>query len=338
MKKKRGIGRFLFALILGAAAVIGVIALCDSRRVFAQEEMNNHTGKSWHYLYKYAQAKMPVDVLILGNSHAYTGIQPAHMSRMMGKRCFILASQGNYATDAYYMLEEALSIVKPKMVIVETYLIRDYKQRELSPADLNCQFQSFENRRNVKMKLKSTPELFAVDDIPYAWSATLRNHSYIFENRALLKYNLQHPQAPEYKDKEYLGRFVRFMKGLSEETMERYRTEGAPVDGAKMTVSEDARNAVSRIKALCKQKRVKLMFLTIPMYHEHITNAEALRSNLDPLVGDYAWLFLQAQAFDSYFTPDCFEDTYGENQHQTAGGALKTTDVLVDFIDYSKLL
>lgn len=325
--------RFILEILAIVLLAGGVVALLDARRVFAQEEGNNHTGKRWYYLYKYAkQKKNAIDVLVLGNSHAYTGLLPEVLSKELGQRCFILASQGNRITDSYYMLEEALTVCKPKLLVIETYTIRDYRQRRLSGIDLNCQFQSFENRRNVWLKLKSTPALFSVDNAPYAWSQTLRNHSYLFDNPQLVSYNWKHPGAPVYKDKEYLGRFIRFTSGLEEPTLERYRREGPPEDGAAMTVGADAERSVQKILALCKKKGIKVMFLTIPMYHGHIAHPEALHANLAPVIGNYPWLDLQAPVYNDFFTPDCFENTYNANQHQTSTGAYKTSLLLARFI------
>ena len=325
--------RFILEILAIVLLAGGVVALLDARRVFAQEEGNNHTGKRWYYLYKYAkQKKNAIDVLVLGNSHAYTGLLPEVLSKELGRRCFILASQGNRITDSYYMLEEALTVCKPKLLVIETYTIRNYRQRQLSGIDLSCQFQSFENRRNTWLKLKSTPFLFSVDNAPYAWSQTLRNHSYLFDNPALVSYNWKHPVPPAYRDKEYLGRFVRFTTGLEEPTLERYRREGPPEDGAAMTVGADAERSVRKILALCRKKGIKVMFLTIPMYHGHIAHPEAMHANLAPVIGNYPWLDLQAPVYNDFFTPDCFENTYNANQHQTSTGAYKTSLLLARFI------
>ena len=326
----------ILAIVLAAGALV---ALLDARRVFAQEENNNHTGKRWYYLYKYGkQKRSAIDVLVLGNSHAYTGLLPEVLSEQLGRRTFLLASQGNRITDSYYMLEEALTVCKPKLLVIETYTIRDYRQRKMTGVDLSCQFQSFENRRNVWLKLKSTPTLFSVDNAPYAWSQTLRNHSYLFDNPALVSYNLKHPGAPVYKDKEYLGRFIRFTSGLEEATLERYRREGPPEDGAAMTVGEDAARSVRKILSLCRKKGIRVMFLTIPMYHEHIAHPEALHAHLAPVIGNCPWLDLQAPVYNDFFTPDCFENTYNANQHQTSTGAWKTSLLLARFIGENRLI
>lgn len=327
--KEKGFVRFILELLIVAAVALGAIALCDSRRVFAADETNNHISKKWHYLYLYAKQGKPIDILVVGNSHAYTGIIPEIIKEMLGARCFILAAPGVQMDDCSYMLEEALTIIQPKLVVLETYPINDYVQKALSSSDLSDQFTSFASRRNLKLKLKSMFKLFKVDDIPFAWSSTLRNHDIIFDDPLLLQYNLKNPSAPKYNpDEEYLGRFSRFTSGLNEETLNRYKTEGAPVDGSKIKPGPDAIKATERMLKMCKDRDIPTAFLTVPMYHEHVANAEQWHENLKLVVGEVPWLDLQLPANNYLFGPQCFENTYEVNQHQTVEGATMTTNLL----------
>ena len=319
--------------------VIAIICVIDKRRIFAYDESNNHTGKRWDYLYRY-EGRMCIDVLVLGNSHAYTGLLPEEMSRRLGKTCFILASQGNYLTDAYYMLKEALEVSLPELVVIETYLIREYDQKNLKAGDLICQIQSFDARRSRWQKFYSTFELFSFENAPYAWSSTLRNHSYIFDNVDQLRYNFAHPHPPKYPNELYLGRYIRFLTGIEQDILERYDNEGAPVDGREMTVSTDAFKAMEKISYLCKEKGIKVMFLTLPMYKDHVGNYAEWKRNLSGLIGryDYPWLDLQYDYNDEIFGPECFENTYRKNQHMTATGALRASALVSEYIESMLLI
>jgi len=331
--REKGFWRFVLEVLLVTAALVGIIVCCDVRRVFAADEANNHIGKKWHYLYLYAQQKKPVDILVIGNSHAYTGLRPEVIKDMTGLNCFILAAPGVRQDDCSYMLEEALSILKPRVVVLETYPINEYVQKELKPGQLSDQFKSFESRRNLSLKLKSMLRLFRPEDLPYAWSRTLRNHDFLFDDFNLLKYNLKHPEGPKYNpDENYWGRFIAFTTGLKEETLKRYKTEGPVVDGSKIWPGPDAIHATERMLDMCKKNRIPVMFLTIPMYHEHVINAEIWHDHLKYLIGDTPWLDLQLPVYDSLFEPDCFEDTYKENQHQTSRGATKSSISLSRFL------
>lgn len=331
--KAKGFLKFILEVIAAFAVVLAALYLCDSRRVFASDELNNHIGKKWHYLYQYAKENKPVDLLIIGNSHAYTGLLPEMMTKQLGMRSFILAAPGVCMDECGYMLEEALQIISPKLVILETYPINEYVQKELDGQMLSDQYASFENRRDRSIKLKSSLKLFRLDDVPMAWSSTLRNHDILFDNPGLLKYNLGHPEPPQYDPKEeYLGRYARFKKGLSQETLDRYRSEGAPVDGRSIVPGPDAIKATRRMVEMCRHKDIPVMFFTIPMYHEHVSGAKEWHENLRPLIGNVPWLDLQLPGYDSSFGPECFEDTYHANQHLTIEGAKRATQILSEFI------
>jgi len=332
IKKKKGIQAFVIESIAIFAVVIAVICVLDSRRVFSQEENNNHTGRRWNALYAMKGKNNAADILVLGNSHAYCGLLPEVVEEITGLSCFILASQGNFVTDSYYMLEEALTLVKPKILVVETYLMRDYVQKEMTDGNLNCQFQSFENRRNFCLKLKSTPVLFSADNAPYAWSKTLRNHSYLFEKPDLVKFNLKHPESQLPKEKNYKGRFICFQNGLTDPVLERYKKEGPPVNGASMVVGEQARLYCRKIISLCQKNGIRVVFLTIPMYKEHISNVQTYHSNLSEAIGSSPWLDLQQSEFNQYFNENCFEDTYKQNQHQTSTGAYISSQILSQWL------
>ncbi len=330
--KEKGFLKFFLEFLAVIVATIAIIVACDARRVFAADESNNHVGKKWYYLYLYAKQHKPIDILIIGNSHAYTGVLPERFKEQLNARCFVLAAPGVQMDDCSYMLEEALSIIRPQLVILETYPINGYVQKELNNQDLSDQFASFANRRNVRLKLASMFKLFRLDDIPFAWSATLRNHDIIFDNRLLLKYNRAHPSAPQYDPRqEYLGRFARFQTGLTEATLQRYKTEGAPVDGSTIKPGPDAMKATKRMVKMCRDRNIPVLFYTIPMYKEHVTNAERWHENLTPAVGNHYWLDLQL--FSDNFGPECFEDTYQGNQHMSIPGADQATRVLIEFIN-----
>ena len=330
---------FILELFAGFVLVLGVLVWCEKRRVFFRDEENNHTAKRWHYLYEYARQHKDIDVMVLGNSHAFTGLLPELLSKELDARTFILASPGTYITDGYYMLEEALTLHNPKLVVIETYPIGNFNQRHLPAVDLLGYFQSFDCRRNTKLKLRSTFKLFTLDSAPYAWSTALRNHSYIFDNPDLIRYNLKHPEGPVYDDtEEYLGRFIRFTSGLTEETLNRYVTEGPPVDATKMTVSKDAADALQNILDLCKKKNIQVLFLTLPMFTLHVANSDALYDNLKPYVGDYPWFYSQHASLYRFLGPDCFEDTYNANQHMTYKGARLLSEVLALHIKRNKFL
>jgi hypothetical protein len=329
-------------MLLLVALVAGVICYLDRKGYFNPDDSNNHTLKKWDAIYELSEEN-DIDVLLIGNSHMYSGINPEHLSNKLGATAFIIASPGTTIGDSYYSLVEALKICRPKAVVVETYGISKIEQLNMEPASLSNQFQSFSARRNLTTKLLSTPHLFNSDNYLYAWSNTLRNHDFIFTNTNQLAINRELIKLEEdktewdIKKKLYLGRFVRFTSGLEDSSLLKYEKKGAPVDGKEFTYSESSEYYTQQIIELCEAEGIPVVFLTLPMYEKHVKNYPYWKKQIAGILGSkYAasdkWLDMQAAPIIKNFTPDCFENTFETNQHMTYDGSVLASGWLADFL------
>ena len=309
---------------------------CDRVGIFNADTTNDHTFKKWESFYEFTEKRIPVDIMLFGNSHLYTGINPKNLSLALGSTAFIFGFPGTHIADSYFAMLEAIKIQKPKLIIVETYGINDFNPYDLTESGLSDQFKSFSARRDVVTKLISTPFLFTPDNYLYAWSATLRNHNYVFTNPELLRKNWQlSRQNVRFKARKlYLGRFVRFTSGLQKDVLKRYEVEGAPVNGADYTYSDYAAHYVEKIVSLCEQENIELLFLTLPMYEKHISNYAEWERTLSELIKSYPnkWLNMQHGSGYEGFKEFAFEDTYNNNQHMTYNGSILASYKLADFI------
>ncbi len=329
--------RPVLAVVIKASVLFMLLGLvvkyCDDNQFFDAEKVNNHTLKKWNYFYEFVKKK-DVDVLLVGNSHLYTGINPKNLSCALGVNAFILASPGTSTADYYYTLKEALTVSSPKLVVVETYGINGASPHGFEGSPLADQFKSFSARRNLSEKLKSTPFLFLPKNYPYAWSNTIRNHDYLYNNTEQLDKNVELSKAKKKRLKDlYLGRFVRFQTGLTDSLLAMYVKNGAPVKGDAYQVNDLDKEYVSKIKDLCVVNDVKVMFLTLPMYKDHVHNYSAWKNSLTDVIGsDSNWLDQQDSLGYVGFNRDCFENTYSENQHMTYPGSLLSTYKLASYI------
>ncbi|MBI9069120.1 MAG: hypothetical protein JEZ09_17625 [Salinivirgaceae bacterium] len=325
------------ALILILIVGIGLF-YSDYKGYFNPDNSNNHTEKKWNWFYKFSK-KSNVDILLLGNSHLYSGINPKNLSAALGANAFILASPGTHIGDAYFGLKEALKESTPSLVIIETFGINNFDPYSLKEGNLSDQFKSFSARKNIVEKIISTPSLFNVNNYPYAWSNTLRNHDFLYNNKKQLETNLKiiRGEKKTKKDKLYLGRFVRFTKGLQKDILNEYDSKGAPVDGSKYEYSKYAEAYVDKIVSLCKEKDIKLLFLTLPMYSKHVSNYKIWKNKLSGIISNYnsPWLDLQLPEYTNDFPEFCFENTYDFNQHITYQGSLIATYKLAKFIKHT---
>lgn len=314
-------------------AIVLVISYCDHKGYFEANNQNNHTLKKWNSFYALTP-KHKVDIVLVGNSHLYTGLNPKNLSEALGMTSFILASPGTNIADSYYCLEEALEKCKPQIAVVETYGISDFHLDSLAPSSLSEQIKSFSARKNTYLKLLSTPALFNTGSWGYAWSSALRNHNFLLTDPEQIRKNLN--PAPQPSSRLYLGRFVRWTTGIEDSTLLKYKTLGAPVDGGNYTYSKDAEKYVKKIVDLCQENNIKLIFLTLPMYHQHIKNYSHWKKNLGKLILPYTdkWLDLQEPYNHQLLGPECFEDSYSTNQHITYQGSLICSYLLAKYIEH----
>ena len=317
--------------------LFGLLSLIEAKGYFNPDNKNNHTLRKWNTYYEFTETH-PVDILLLGNSHLYTGINPKNLSAALGCNSFIIASPGTFVIDHYYSLVEALKISSPKLVIVETFGLRGIEPHDFSKGDLSDQFKSFMARKDIPSKLVSTPHIFAIENYPYAWFNSLRNHSYLYTNQEQIKKNLENKnQSDDKDDKLYLGRYVRFQTGIEDSTIQKYKTQGAPVDGNEFETNDVLAEYTQKIINLCEENNIELAFVTLPMFKKHVSSYDTWKFRLDSVIPEpYStseyWLDMQDEKGYNGFTRRSFENTYRENQHMTYSGSLLATYKLVDFI------
>ena len=338
MKRKRAWWVLAMKFLFLFAVVISVVVYTDAKGFFEPDQSNNHTDKKWNSFYRFTETDT-VDVVLVGNSHCYAGVNPKNLSAALGVNCFVLASPGTTIIDSYYCLEEALERTHPTVAIIETYCINDNVNRKLTAGALSDQFKSYNARKNLPLKLASMPMLFSPENYAPAWSKTIRNHDFIFRDRAQLEANAQLLKQPKQKkeDKLYLGRFVSFTSGIVDTTMIKYDSLGAPVDGSQQKVNDENVRYVQKAVDLCHQYHVIPVFVTIPMYYRHIEHYDDWKRTIDSVITSTgaAWLDLQEPYDTTIFDPDCFENTYKSNQHMTYRGSVRSAYKIAHFLEDS---
>ena len=144
---------FLIEGAFGLFLVLAPIRWMDRRGLFDIVE-DDHIRERWASI-EAMSGKFPVDVLILGNSHAYTGVHPSWLSAATGMTCFILANQGVNVVDSYWGLREALNSMDPQIVLIETTGMNDRPMIADSPSGLVNQLRAVHARKDSWAKVQS---------------------------------------------------------------------------------------------------------------------------------------------------------------------------------------
>jgi hypothetical protein len=334
----RSISYFLKRILILLLAVVSIVGFIDKKGYFNADQKNNHIRRKWESFYNFTKTK-EVDILVLGNSHIITGIDPFVLSNATSSTCFILGNSGTGVIDAWFQLGEALRYTKPKLIILETYCIGNGEKPD---KDVIPYLQSFDAQINFSHKLKCMPQIFKIDKWLEAWSTSIRNHSFLLTDTARINYNIKNHDKPISKQLN-LGRFARFNYGLQDSILKKYDVIGAPVKGKDYKLSTFTKKYLQKIMEMCEERNIPLLFLTVPMYYKHIDDYPIWQSTLRKELEKYPkskWLDLQMPFDTLIYPPKMFENTYEQNQHLSNEGMIATAYEVATYIDekYPKLL
>jgi len=336
--KKKFIKKTIYLLLI----VIAVVAYTDYKEYFVGDQNNNHIERKWRSYYRFTdEQKKSADIVVFGNSHASTGVEPYIVSMATGSYCFILNSLGSCVIDAYFNLQEILNHQdKPKIVILETSCLNN--------DEIGAEWgriQSFEAKKGVWQKLKTMPFFFKPDEWLKAWSPSIRNHSFLLTDSARIAYNLENVGQSKNPDRTHfdLGRFSHGQNYLKDSTIARYTKEGPPFKSSEHEIGKLNVKYFKKLYELCKENGIELMLYTAPMYYKTFDNYASLKEKdlkLFKEIPNFKWFDLQDPYDSTLYTPEAFNNEFSGMQHNTYYGmtinSYKLSKYLLD--NYSKIL
>ncbi len=328
------ISKFFLQVAFGLSCIIATILWLDNRGVYDEKDAD-HVEQRWESLYNLPDS-LEIDILILGNSHAFTGIVPKLLSAGTGMTSFVLANNGTILCDSYWSLREALELCTPQLVLVETTGMDMQESKHDESSFFVNQLRAFHARRNWRLKLQSTTDLFNMDDWATALSPTVQNHHLFWTDPERMQTNIYRgaPACLPHNEKLYLGRYSRFSSGLNDSTLAVYERQGATLDGYDYGVSQESAKYAQRIMELGRENGFEVAFVSTPMFKKHWKNVEqrnlSLAAVIDPLEAE--WLNLQS---DNLLVrrPALYQNTTSRNQHLSVLGAFEVTHKLIRWIN-----
>jgi hypothetical protein len=327
---KRSILLFFVEFFFGFILIAGTILGLDRRGIFDTRN-SDHNEQRWISL-ESMKDSVDVDLLILGNSQAYTGILPKQLSASTGMTTFVLANNGIIMRDAYWNLMEALSLCSPQLILIETSLMNSKETHAELPVVLVSSIRALRARPNFGRNWESTLDVFKFDNLMYALSPTLLNHHLVMDNPEMIKKNIlmeKHVVAPS-PQRLYLGQHAKFPSGISSQGLALYDSLGAPIGPEHITISTENELYAKRIMELAKSKGIQVAFAALPRYKQHfgtdldLARSQLLEELLEPL--EVPFFDLQQMAISE--NPEWFEETRHPNQHMSLRGSMFATNIL----------
>ncbi len=286
----------------------------------------------------YATANNSLDVLFLGNSHLFRGIDPRVFDARTGLNSRLVFSSGSNIAQVYYDLLESLNSQSPKLVVIETWpIFAPSSGNNNLFVDGNLRNQNFSaphSKRFGEIKYKEISRAYPGNDKWFHMFNFFRYHERwtnleLMEESLLIETTLTAEEA-------YYRRYYRTDQ-MSMALEPRYMRYKFKED--KMYISEDEEYFLKEIISLTQEEGIKLLFLSVPVYdvyfdkvkvgfdrlHKHLNALTAAHDHVDLLDLNYEFGGFSRNLILN-------ERRLHTNQHLNYSGQIRTTGIVVDYI------
>lgn len=300
MKKIKTVTGVILFLLLGLLIFVNI-----------SEVLRRKTGAETDMVHSFYEIEEnTLDVLFLGSSHLYYGVQPNELWEEYGITSYAMGSPEQTVATSYFLLKEAFEHQQPKVVLMESYYFWN-KKMYYSEARLR---QAFDGMAFGKVKLEMIqtmlPELEIKDKLSYALPF-LKYHS---RWDALENYDFQ--------TKPYL-------KGARiDYTTVAVEDPGLPEEASK--IPENSLYYLEKIMELCEENGAEFAMFAIPYGIEKRADSYEYRQGVNLALDTYLsekdipFLFYQ----QDYTDVIDFAADFRDRTHLNTQGAVKLTDHL----------
>ncbi|MEB8328231.1 hypothetical protein OO009_02590 [Flavobacteriaceae bacterium KMM 6897] len=278
----------------------------------------------------YNQEKNTVDILILGNSHANSGLDLDIIDAKTKGKSVSLATRGQNIYQSYYVALEAYNYQAPEILIIENFLFYErltmdaFVNQDPTINDYMKRYLTFEGKKFGDVKIKEARAFFK-GSLAENMFPTIKKHSRWTDIGKIKRRLYEH----EKKGKQ-TGTTV-----LSVSSSNEYNKQ-SKFDLDKYNILPEEENALQNIIDLAKEKGTKeIILLTIPFYKKY-RNKIDYNSLDEPLkkiaknnegVVEYIDLNRIYPNWDrTYFS----NDPVGYNQHLNYKGKIVASNYIIE--------
>ena len=262
----------------------------------------------------YSEPKDTVDVLCLGSSHGYSGVQTNIMWNEFGITSYVLCSPRQSAASSYYLLKEALNYQKPKVVLLESYYLRS---PNLYVEEVTVR-QAFDGVRMGEVKQEMIEDLIG----DYSWKEKLSYY---------IPFIAYHSRWSMLKDADFNSR--PYLRG-SIVDFDIYPMENPGVPETGKDMPETASKYFEMIEQLCDENCIQLVVFATPYgvanKIESYMNSQMTNVGLETYLAEKEIPFFYYQKMDEVGIDYAMD--FRDHGHMNTYGAAKITKHLGNFL------
>lgn len=285
----------------------------------------------------YAQDENSIDLLIVGSSHAYSSFN-IDMFSETGERAYILASNSQTVTQAYYNVQEALRYQKPNKIILEAFSFNEnsnWQNDEYETYDKDWKKESnIDGMHFGWVKVEAILNQYNWKNWPYAFFRICRSHhNWKNANQIQTNYHFTRVRAKVWNP------FRPNKTQMSQETV--YKYQKMKKDETDFVISDVNIEHFHKLAELCREKDIRLIVVMAPMYDGYIDkiNYESQYEAILSLANEESVEYIDCNyAYDEIgMKSSDFEDAYSSIHHMNEQGAEKVSRYIIGRIaDYEK--
>ena len=284
---------------------------------------SNAIFRTWQRFYRLRRGE--VDILIVGNSHAYSSFDPEIISEMTGQDSYILASNSQNVVQTYFNVKEALHYQHPDRIVLEAFALDDNNNWLYGTETPDRDWKKESNIDGMRFgltKLEAITKQYLPENWSYAVFPILRCHgnwadiwtvgsNLAFYTKEIGQYSSFHPSETK----------------MTEETKALYDT--AAYNSAPKVISAINIEYFHKLAQLCREEDITLYLVMAPMYDGYIKsiNYEDWKGKMEDLAESEKLFYLDCNEHyeEIGLSSQDFEDIYNGYHHLNKDGADKVT-------------
>lgn len=289
-----------------------------------------HAQVKWKEFYNLPPNSL--DLVFIGSSYAYRTFDPEVFDKKLNINSFNMGSPLQKPVESYYVLKETLKYQKPDLVVLDINwgLFNEDKY-------FNTKLWNFDNMKFSSNKMGYFFNVFDRDQYIYVFFKSVRYHDEIDKLVENNTSNNNTQDADSYL-KNYKGKgFIIDNNVVDVKSVEK-RFENGSNNPSKYKWNKEQLKYLDKIVTLCKDKKVKLLFVTAPqspiylkLYDTHWFDYDNIRQTAGNLAAKYGVEYLDYNTINMEEKLVTNQD-FSDSSHLNYGGAQKISSHLADYL------
>ena len=273
-----------------------------------------------------------VNILIFGNSHAVTALNPAILNAQLGVNTYNLGQGGQELIVTYHYMQEALKYQKPQLIILEAYNTRGVNDTRSLPSNLQSLHALRPSINKYEAIANYVPPAYYIEALLPAVS--MHHNWSVLPRSDVSSTSSSYPLS---------NGFRAINSQLSPQNFQLYKSDSIKDAGQNFVpLLQQKRYWLKKIKDLCKRHEVPLLFTVTPILPAYLQDRQyhLWSDNLAEASKLYKLFYfdMNSQQLQKRWKRGHFANEVSSFHHVNKDGAALASKLLGQYIRQQKLV